>query len=541
MLENDTHHFSLIRFIQDFKDLDDLKKTNSELLEVYLYQCLKSTIGRSSLFRDFLSVQREEDRIISKSVVRQLVAQQHHLKQQDAEIYTITTTNTNKIHSIQDYELIKVLGKGATGKVILVRKQHSNNNRLYALKAITKSWNITKREVDHIRMERSILTTISSLYHPFLIRLHSAFQDPYSLYLILDYHAGADLATLLQRYICFPPEQCRLYAAEIVMGLQELHRNSILYRDLKPENVLLAADGHVVLTDFGLSKMFDNNSHFEHRTTTFCGTPEYLAPEIILQEEEYSYAADLWSLGIMLYEMISGMIPFAASTPDAMYERVLYDDLVFPQHGFAQDPEVVDLISGLLDKDPLNRLGAGLGGVFELRNHAYFINHLNWRDVYRKRITPLYIPHRTSETDLSHFDPDFLNMSTDIKEDDMKSCLQGSRGIRPAGLSENAFRGYSYNHDENSSESLYDSTNSSRQSELSFFQDEDTNYNDYQYFNSSSMSDLDGVDDQDDDDFMSSYYQYPTPLTDVSDCNGTRTLKRKRSMMLSSSSSLAFL
>lgn len=110
----------------------------------------------------------------------------------------------------------------------MVRDQLSH--RLFALKTITKSWSITKREVDHIRMERDILASLSAIHHPFLIRLNSAFQDKQNLYLVLDYHAGADLATLLQRYICFPPDQCRLYAAEIVMGLQELHRHCILYR-----------------------------------------------------------------------------------------------------------------------------------------------------------------------------------------------------------------------------------------------------------------------------------------------------------------------
>ncbi|KAI7907811.1 kinase-like domain-containing protein, partial [Cokeromyces recurvatus] len=536
------------------------KKTNSELLEAYLYQCLKGTIGRSSLFRDFLSIQRDEDRIISKSAVRQLVSQQHHHVSQSSSIHhekrilceslppsppsSISITQfpdyqedcpdrqheiiPKKSKSIQDYQFINVLGKGATGKVILVKEKSSNDNQLFALKAITKSWNITKREVNHIRMERNILATISSLHHPFLIQLHSAFQDQHSLYLVLAYHAGADLATLLQRYICFPPEQCRLYAAEIVMGLQELHRNFILYRDLKPENVLLAADGHIVLTDFGLSKMFNDNNHFDHRTTTFCGTPEYLAPEVILQEEEYSYAADLWSLGIMLYEMISGIIPFAASTPADMYERVLYDDLVFPEHCFARDPEVVDLISGLLEKDPLNRLGAGLGGVFELRNHAYFINHLNWRDVYRKRTQPIYVPYRLCETDLSHFDTDFLNMSTSVfdKEED----IQLHSGLYPAGLSEDAFRGYSYYHDDDDDNSQSCNDNGSE----SFFFDKDEDYSDYQYFNSSSMSDLEEEEEEEDDIIdvptsKLSYYYSPTII-----CN--KTLKRKRSMIMDSSS-----
>lgn len=240
----------------------------------------------------------------------------------------------------------------------------------------------------------------------------------------------------------------------------------VINRDLKPENVLLAADGHIVLTDFGLSKMFtDNENKYDHRTATFCGTPEYLAPEIILQDDEYSYAADFWSLGTMLYEMLTGVTPFAAETPEAMYDRVLYDDLLFPK---TMEPEAMDLIAGLLERDPLERLGAGFGGVFELRTHAYFAQHLNWKDVHAKRIQPRYVPLRTSETDLSNFDPDFLQMSTHIKEETDEAVELRQKWLPdtcPAGLTEHAFRGYSYIELEDERQVAYES-------ELSFFSNE---------------------------------------------------------------------
>ncbi|KAI8979508.1 kinase-like domain-containing protein [Mycotypha africana] len=621
ILENETHHFSLIRYIQDFHELDNLiyqhfpkhhiplpklysygynsnslktsssssssrtsssilsslffkkskkktklisnkkKKSNSVLLQNYLSQSLRRNIGKSSIFRDFLSAQRDEDTVISKLSVRQLVAQHQPTlattastvtnavinavieEHQEPEIATPPSTicsnrsiadvrnlyinhqatrtisldqhcndiseafsqNADDIsirydsglsascssskyskettevkeeemefieqienlpvsnelsnpHTIKDYQLIQVLGKGATGKVILVK--HHKTQRLFALKAITKAWSITKREVEHVRTERNILASLASIRHPFLIRLFSAFQDQQNLYLVLDYHAGADLATLLQRYICFPPEQCRLYAAEIVTGLQELHRHCILYRDLKPENVLLAKDGHIVLTDFGLSKMFSPAPtdasfcpRYDHRTTTFCGTPEYLAPEIILQqegEEGYSYAADFWSLGTMLYEMLLGTTPFAADTPEEMYDRVLYDDLTFPR-GF-KDVEAMDLIAGLLERNPVQRLGAGLSndrkdGVFELRTHPYFANHLDWKEVYAKRIQPIYVPSQTHELDFSHFDQEFLDMSTQIIDDEDNNAHQRNFYWLPdssAKLFEESFQGYSY-------------------------------------------------------------------------------------------------
>lgn len=313
-------------------------------------------------------------------------------------------------------------------------------------------------------MERDILATLSQIYHPFIIKLQSAFQDQQNLYLVLEYHAGADLATLLQRYINFPAEQCRLYAAEILMGLQELHRHHILYRDLKPENVLLAADGHIVLTDFGLSKMFEGEDKYEHRTMSFCGTPEYLAPEII-QQDEYSYAADYWSLGTMMYEMITGVTPFIAETVQEMYTRIVYGDLIFP-YGF--DPEAMDIIAGLLERDPLDRLGAGFGGVFELRTHSYFSGHLDWKDVHAKRIKPYYVPSRSSETDLSNFDPEFLNMSTHLKEENDQAIILRQKWLPdtcPAGLAKDAFRGFSFADKNTNLDMPYES-------ELSFFSDE---------------------------------------------------------------------
>jgi serine/threonine protein kinase len=247
----------------------------------------------------------------------------------------------------------------------------------------------------------------------------------------------------------------------------------LYFRDLKPENVLLAADGHIVLTDFGLSKMFaDNQDRYDHRTATFCGTPEYLAPEIILQEDDYSYAADFWSLGTMLYEMLTGVTPFAADTPEAMYDRVLSDDPSFPE---TMEPEAIDLIAGLLERDPYERLGAGINGVFELRTHAYFSRHLNWKDVHAKRIQPRYVPLRTSETDLSNFDPDFLQMSTHIKEETDEAVELRQKWLPdtcPAGLTEHAFRGYSYIEPEDARQVGYES-------ELSFSSNEYIHYDEY--------------------------------------------------------------
>ncbi|KAI8578014.1 hypothetical protein K450DRAFT_249499 [Umbelopsis ramanniana AG] len=307
--------------------------------------------------------------------------------------------------TIQDFQILKVLGKGCMGKVILVREHRTS--RLFALKAISKQFVVMHREVEHAKSEREILARIGQISHPFLIRLHHSFQDASQLFLVFDYHVGGDMATQLAKCYKFSPGRCRLYTAEILLGIQELHRLGILYRDLKPENILLGADGHIILTDFGLSKQFLPQTNVgDQRTTTFCGTAEYLAPEI-LRGDEYSFAVDFWSLGTLLYEMITGIPPFWAENHADMYNRVLDDNLEFPPNF---DTVTADFITGLLHRVPQDRLGAGPYGPQEIRSHPYFAG-MDWSDVYRKRIKPEYIPMFKSETDLQNFDDTFVAMT----------------------------------------------------------------------------------------------------------------------------------
>ncbi|CAO3584757.1 unnamed protein product [Absidia cylindrospora] len=330
--------------------------------------------------------------------------------------------------TLDDLQFLKVLGKGCMGKVMLVR--HHQSARLYALKAISKEWVITQREIDHTIMERSILSKVSKTRHPFLIKLHHSFQDANQLFLVLDYHVGSDLATQLQLHYSFDAARCRFYTAEILLGLQELHRLGILYRDLKPENILLAADGHIVLIDFGFSRLFDENeenlldslesaedTRRPYHTRTFCGTVEYMAAEMYLSEE-YTFAVDYWSLGIILYEMLLGYTPFDADNDSELYRRVLEDPIDIPED---MPLDTADLILGLLERDPRDRLGCAQFyeddtdsqstlNQDDIRQHPYFY-HLDWSDVYNKRLAAPFVPHIKSETDVSHFAPDFINLS----------------------------------------------------------------------------------------------------------------------------------
>ncbi|CAO3693858.1 unnamed protein product [Rhizopus stolonifer] len=206
----------------------------------------------------------------------------------------------------------------------------------------------------------------------------------------------------MARHYTFPKETARFYAAEILDGISELHRLGILYRDLKPENILISADGHIILTDFGLSKWLDN----EDQTQTFCGTAEYLAPEVLLGDP-YSFGIDHWSFGTILYEMLAGVTPFWADNHTDMYQRVLQDPLEFPSDIF--DYETAEFISDLLDRDPLTRLGAR--GSDEIREHVYFAD-ISWELLQERKLEPTsFLTPVQDEMDFRNFEQDFLAMS----------------------------------------------------------------------------------------------------------------------------------
>lgn len=298
--------------------------------------------------------------------------------------------------AIDDFEMMRVLGKGCAGKVLLVR--HKPTSDLFALKAITKRHVLAHQELQHTLTEQAVLKRMAAEgKDPFVVKLWWSFHDREHLFLVMDFHPGGDLATQLARWGRLGRDRARFYAAEIVEGVEGLHNNGVIYRDLKPENVLIGSDGHIVLTDFGLSKEFPrrsnaitapptpNGTHGEffangvpsspnsekdlvpsvgsEATTTFCGTAEYLAPEVI-QGLPYSFEVDWWSFGTMLYEMLTGIVwtpsshlgsplteynpqtPFWANNHSDMYLRVLQDELQFPEDR-SMDQDTKSLIRGV--------------------------------------------------------------------------------------------------------------------------------------------------------------------------------------------------
>mmetsp|Transcript_6961 Transcript_6961/g.10978 ORF Transcript_6961/g.10978 Transcript_6961/m.10978 type:complete len:530 (+) Transcript_6961:66-1655(+) len=322
--------------------------------------------------------------------------------------------------SLEDFELLKVLGKGSFAKVMLVRKR--DTGELFAMKVLHKETVIRRNQVEHTLTERNILQEVQ---HPFIVSLQYAFQTSSKLYLVLDFLVGGELFFHLKRESFFSEETARFYAAEIVLALGHLHRLGIIYRDLKPENILLDSDGHVRLTDFGLAKISQNEA-----TRTFCGTIEYMAPEILLRNG-HGKAVDWWSLGTLLYEMLTGAPPFYSKNRSILQQKIIGSKLHFPPY---LSEHAKSLLSGLLNKVAIKRLGAGLDDAIEIMQHPFF-SGLSWEAVLEKRVTPPFRPMVSRNiTDVNNFDLMFTKQTP--KDSPVDSFLSAS--------AEANFKGFSY-------------------------------------------------------------------------------------------------
>uniref|UniRef100_A0A0B7B813 Protein kinase domain-containing protein n=1 Tax=Arion vulgaris TaxID=1028688 RepID=A0A0B7B813_9EUPU len=295
----------------------------------------------------------------------------------------------------KDFEFLKVIGKGSFGKVLLAR--HKTEDCVYAVKVLQKQAIMKRNEAKHIMAERNVL--LKNVKHPFLVGLHYSFQTMDKLYFVLDYVNGGELFFHLQRERYFPEHRAKFYAAEIASALGYLHSLDIIYRDLKPENILLDSKGHVVLTDFGLCK---EGIVGQGTTSTFCGTPEYLAPEV-LQKQPYDKTVDWWCLGAVLYEMLYGLPPFYSRDTTEMYDNIIYKPLRLRTNISSAGRS---LLEGLLQKEKGNRLGAKRD-FLDIQYHGFF-SSINWQDLYDKKITPPYNPNVSGHLDLKHFDPEFV-------------------------------------------------------------------------------------------------------------------------------------
>ncbi|KAL2261612.1 hypothetical protein VTK26DRAFT_3787 [Humicola hyalothermophila] len=300
----------------------------------------------------------------------------------------------------EDFQILRLIGKGTFGQVYQVRKK--DTKRIYAMKVLSKKVIVQKKEVAHTVGERNILVRTAMSDSPFIVGLKFSFQTPSDLYLVTDYMSGGELFWHLQKDGKFEEKRAKFYIAELILAIQHLHENDIVYRDLKPENILLDANGHIALCDFGLSKA---NLTKNDTTNTFCGTTEYLAPEVLLDESGYTKMVDFWSLGVLVFEMCCGWSPFYAEDTQQMYKNIAFGKVRFPRDTLSLEGR--NFVKGLLNRNPKHRLGA-TDDAEELKRHAFFAD-IDWDALSKKLITPPFKPHLKSDTDVSYFDPEFTN------------------------------------------------------------------------------------------------------------------------------------
>jgi len=296
--------------------------------------------------------------------------------------------NLELVSGRESLELIKTVGTGTFARVSLCRQKASS--KFFALKIISLQDTIRLKQVEHVKNEKSILKTIQ---HPFLISLTDSWKDSRFLYLLFPYIPGGELFSYLRNAGRFSPSTTLFYSAEIVSALEYLHSLSVAYRDLKPENLLLDRQGHIVITDFGFAKVITD------RTWTLCGTPEYLAPEII-QSKGHTNAVDWWALGILIYEMLAGYPPFFDDNPFCIYEKILAGKLEWPQH---MEQTAKDLIKRLLVHDRTKRLGNMKAGAEDIKKHRWF-KSIDWEEVYQGQLRPPIVPNVSSDGDTRNFD-----------------------------------------------------------------------------------------------------------------------------------------
>ncbi|KAI8671503.1 CAMP-dependent protein kinase type 1 [Fusarium keratoplasticum] len=321
---------------------------------------------------------------------QQAQPQQHQANHQQQPSNGSQMRVTKGKYSLGDFDILRTLGTGSFGRVHLVQSKH--NQRFYAVKVLKKAQVVKMKQVEHTNDERRMLADVK---HPFLITLWGTFQDIKNLYMVMDFVEGGELFSLLRKSGRFPNPVAKFYAAEVTLALEYLHSKNVIYRDLKPENLLLDRHGHLKITDFGFAKRVPD------KTWTLCGTPDYLAPEVV-SNKGYNKSVDWWSLGILIYEMLCGYTPFWDSgSPMKIYENILKGKVKYPAYVNA---DAQNLLERLITADLTKRLGNLYGGPADVKNHPWFAE-VTWDRLARKDIDAPYTPPvKAGAGDASQFD-----------------------------------------------------------------------------------------------------------------------------------------
>uniref|UniRef100_A0A8C5AG97 protein kinase C n=1 Tax=Gadus morhua TaxID=8049 RepID=A0A8C5AG97_GADMO len=327
--------------------------------------------------------------------------------------------------SLKDFKCVAVLGRGHFGKVLLA--EYKSTGEMFAIKALKKGDIVARDEVDSLMCEKRIFETVNSVRHPFLVNLFACFQTQEHVCFVMEYAAGGDLMMHIHADV-FSEPRAIFYAACVVLGLQFLHDHKIVYRDLKLDNLLLDTEGYVKIADFGLCK---EGMGFRDRTSTFCGTPEFLAPEV-LTETSYTRAVDWWGLGVLIFEMLVGESPFPGDDEEEVFDSIVNDEVRYPRF---LSTEAISIMRRLLRRSPERRLGAGEKDAEEVKKHLFFRN-LDWNGLLAKKVKPPFVPTIQGNSDVSNFDNEFTSEAP---------ILTPPREPRPLGADEqNMFHDFDY-------------------------------------------------------------------------------------------------
>ncbi|KAG8527364.1 uncharacterized protein KY384_007516 [Bacidia gigantensis] len=315
---------------------------------------------------------------------------------EDVASQQATAQRNFKRLELGDFDFLATIGKGNYAKIMLA--EFKSSKKLCAVKVLKKDFLVENDEVASISTEKQVLIRAREQAHPFIAMLYGTFQTETRVYFVMEYLGGEISWNLSMRLNLVLEEEFRFYAAEVCHAIQWLHSEQILYRDLKLDNILLAPDGHIKLLDFGLCKVGES---VLHGTSTFCGSPEFMAPEILL-DKKYGLPVDWWAFGVMIYQLLLRQSPFQGENEDEIYDAILADEPLYPIH---MPREAVAIIQKLLTREPGQRLGSSRGAL-EVMEQPFF-KEIDWEKLYRKEIPPPFVPDVTSTDSVANFDPEF--------------------------------------------------------------------------------------------------------------------------------------
>lgn len=403
----------------------------SFLQENILKKSLRNSINR-------LSLNTKQSPTSQSSSINQAPIKYNELEVQDSSKYSSededlerSAAKTRQM-SLDDFDLLRVIGRGSYAKVFLA--EYKRTGKTYAMKVIKKSSVNDDEDIDWVQTEKHVFEQATN--HPFLVGLHSCFQTESRLFFVIEYLSGGDLMYHMQRKRRLPEDHARFYSAEICLALDFLHLRGIIYRDLKLDNVLLDSEGHIKLTDYGMCK---EGLKVGEQTSTFCGTPNYIAPEM-LRGESYDFSVDWWALGVLCFEMMAGRSPFEINenpsenpdlnTEDHLFQVILEKPIRIPRNLSAK---ANSLLKGFLQKNPADRLGS-VSGLKEIEQH-FFYNGIDWKLLEQRMVQPPHKPQVSDERDLTNIDELFTNEPV-VLTPESPSVL--------ARIQQNEFEGFEY-------------------------------------------------------------------------------------------------